>query len=192
MCRYSYPYKPHYACFECRKTFKRRLLVDIDRGAVCTKGDTPYWEKEKPYSCPECGGIMANMGLDFESPKKNDLKAWNHMKDLYEVGITFHSCGCTGPGYIPRDKSSLIKLLEKNKQIYIKHLRFWKTRVEPETESEKNKDRKENGEFIAMLPSKFTTGTKKKRKTDIKKAIEYWGERVNNIDENIRRITVLK
>ena len=33
MCRYTMTtYKPHYACFECNKTFKRRLLTDIDRG----------------------------------------------------------------------------------------------------------------------------------------------------------------
>ena len=33
MCRYAMvSYKPHYACFNCRKTFKRRLFYDIRKG----------------------------------------------------------------------------------------------------------------------------------------------------------------
>ena len=32
MCRYAMAkYKPHYACFNCRKTFKRKLMWDIKR-----------------------------------------------------------------------------------------------------------------------------------------------------------------
>ncbi len=61
-------YKPHYACFNCRKTFKRKLINDIKRGA----------ESVQEAKCPECEGLMANMGLDFESPKKDDLKKWEH------------------------------------------------------------------------------------------------------------------
>jgi len=109
MCRYGInTYKPHYACFKCRKTFKRRLLTDIDR-------DSREFEKQS-YKCPECNGMTANMGLDFESPKRSDLKAWNHMKELYEAGITFHSCGCSGPGYIPKDKNKLIDFLSEKKK----------------------------------------------------------------------------
>lgn len=183
MCRYGInAYKPHYACFECRKTFKRKLMIDIDRDFV-------DWEKLS-HKCPECGGITANMGLDFESPKKSDLKAWNHVKDLYETGITFHSCGCTGPGYIPKDKSALIDFLNEKKEIYIENLRFWVTRIEPLTESEKTKDWDKNANFLFNSPSEFRTGTKKKRKTDLKKAVEYWTEKVNLIEENIKKITV--
>jgi hypothetical protein len=100
MCRYATTrYKPHFACFNCRKTFKRRLLWDIS-------DDDKLIEVEA--KCPQCGKLMADMGLDFASPKKDDTKEWNHIKDLYLVGITFHSCGCTGPGYIPKDKEKLI------------------------------------------------------------------------------------
>ena len=76
--------KPHYACFECRKTFKRKLMWDIKR----------THEDSIEAKCPECGTLMANMGLDFESPKKNNINEWNHLRSLYSVGITFHSCGC--------------------------------------------------------------------------------------------------
>jgi DNA-directed RNA polymerase subunit RPC12/RpoP len=178
MCRYGInAYKPHYACFECRKTFKRRLMVDIDR-------DFKDWEKQ-PYKCPECGSITANMGLDFESPKKSDLKAWNHIKDLYETGITFHSCGCSGPGYIPKDKNTLIDFLIEKKGVYVESLRFWMTRVEPKNESEKNRDWNKNSHFLFSLPNEFITGTKKRRKIDLKKAVEFWTEKVNDIETKI-------
>ena len=182
MCRYGITrYKPHYACFECRKTFKRRLMIDIDK-------DFKDWEKQS-YTCPECGNITANMGLDFESPKKSDLEAWNHMKDLYETGITFHSCGCSGPGYIPRDKNALIDFLKEKREIYVENLRFWMTRVEPENESEKSKDWNNNSQFLFSLPNEFTTGTRRKKRTDVEKAIQYWTERVTDIENKITKIT---
>ncbi|WP_298512765.1 hypothetical protein [uncultured Kordia sp.] len=182
MCRYGFhDYKPHYACFECRKTFKRRFLIDIN------KGSREF--ESQPYKCPECGGMTANMGLDFESPKKSDLKAWNHVKDLYKTGITFHSCGCSGPGYIPRDTSTLIDFLNEKRETYIEHLRFWMTRIEPQTESEKNRDQKKNSHFLYRLPAEYETGTKKNKKTDLKKAVEYWTEKVNEVEKNIEEIT---
>ncbi len=56
MCRYAfYKYKPHYACFKCRKTFKRKHLFDVDRDN----------EKSVDAKCPQCQSLMANMGLDF-------------------------------------------------------------------------------------------------------------------------------
>ena len=113
MCRYAMStYKDHFACFECRKTFKRRLLWDVNRDRVINK------EEERPAKCPECGKLMADMGKDFEAPKKQDLKSWKHIKSLYEVGITFHSCGCTGPGYIPRDHGTLRQLLQERRLTY--------------------------------------------------------------------------
>lgn len=109
-------YKEHYACFDCRKTFKRRLLWDVNRDKVINN------EEERPSKCPECGQLMANMGKDFESPKKQDLITWSHIKSLYQVGITFHSCGCVGPGYIPRDKMALTKLLQERRLSYISNI----------------------------------------------------------------------
>lgn len=54
MCRYSMMvYKGHYACFNCQKTFKRRHLKDVDRDA----------QTSVDAKCPECGNLMANMGL---------------------------------------------------------------------------------------------------------------------------------
>jgi hypothetical protein len=102
VCRYAIPYKPHYACFACRKAFKRRLLGDIRDGG-------PH----RSYVCPQCAGPMADMGLDFAPPPMQDRKAWQVLEWLYEVGETFHSCGCQGPGYRPRDPAALRGFLEQ-------------------------------------------------------------------------------
>src|SRR5690606_16670562 len=146
MCRYAMTsYKHHYACFNCRKTFKRRLLWDINRDD----------KREFAAKCPQCAELMANMGLDFASPKKNDMKAWDHLKTLYAVGITFHSCGCSGPGYIPNDKKALIAYFEGMKQEYLKQLKFWRERVEPTNKREIDKDMSENWEYINQVPGEL-------------------------------------
>ncbi|MDZ7879654.1 MAG: hypothetical protein U5L45_18395 [Saprospiraceae bacterium] len=106
MCRYAFrTYKPHYACFKCQKTFKRRLHTDF------VENTTDF--KEKEAKCPDCSGIVADMGLDFAAPKKKDNKAWQHLQTLYSVGITFHSCGCSGAGYVPRNHEDLVAYYQK-------------------------------------------------------------------------------
>ena len=143
MCRYAMiPYKPHYACFNCRKTFKRRMLGDI-KGLESSEG--------VPAKCPECGGLMANMGKDFESPKKTDVKAWAHIQNLYAVGVTFHSCGCTGPGYIPKTGEALIAYFEELIRGYQKQLAFWRNRTEPVTAPEIDRDRSKNFQKIVII-----------------------------------------
>lgn len=114
MCRYAIKtYKAHYACFECKKTFKRKRLQDIDE----TKRDSKIFNAK----CPQCSNLMANKGLDFEAPKKSDDKAWKPLENLYEVGIAFHNCGCGGNGYVPKDKKKLLNYLEKSRQNYYQH-----------------------------------------------------------------------
>jgi hypothetical protein len=46
--------------------------------------------------CPQCREPMANLGLDFRAPKKNDHRQWRKVALLYRNGITFHGCGCGG------------------------------------------------------------------------------------------------
>ncbi len=114
MCRYHISrYKPHYACFSCRKTFKRRLMWDIARTN----------ESQAEARCPECAELMADMGLDFAAPPKKDLKQWDLLKSMYSVGITFHSCGCYGPGYIPKSKEALLKHFTERLENYKQTLR---------------------------------------------------------------------
>lgn len=184
MCRYAMAsYKPHYACFECRKTFKRRLLGDIQGGY---NKEAP----DNPAKCPECGNIMANMGLDFESPKKKDIKAWNHISLLYKVDITFHSCGCNGPGFIPNDSDELIKYFLRIKNTYLKHQHFWSRRTnDPKSQSEIAKDQHQNGNFIYSIPKEFRKGTKNKPVYDAKNAQIYWSKKIAEVELKITTIT---
>ncbi len=166
-------YKPHYACFKCRKTFKRRLIKDITEGG----------QSIQEAKCPECGELMANMGLDFESPKKDDVKKWEHLKSLYSVGITFHSCGCSGPGYIPNSKEKLMEYFEQLKEKYLKNIDFWRSRTEPANKQEKEKDYQKNWHELGKVSSKS-----KKEIIKNQEGIDFWLERVKEIESKIRLI----
>jgi hypothetical protein len=115
MCRYATTrYKKHYACFACRKAFKRRNKADVDQGG-----------EEHPARCPQCALLMADMGLDFAPPPTDDRKAWSTLSALYEVGETFHSCGCGGPGYRPRDPALLTAFFAERSDVYRRQLVAW-------------------------------------------------------------------
>lgn len=118
MCRYGLtPYKPHYACFACRKAFRRRLRADQPH-----LGSRP----DRPARCPQCGLLMASMGLDFKPPRQTDEKAWELVGKLWEVGVTFHSCGCGGPGYRPREPRAYQEFLRSTLEDYRQQLKRWK------------------------------------------------------------------
>lgn len=175
MCRYATKaYKPHYACFECRKTFKRRLMWDIN-------GDDKRTVEAK---CPQCGALMADMGLDFESPKKDDLKAWAHIKSLYSVGITFHSCGCGGPGYIPRTHESLIAHFEELLSKFNQNLEFWRQRVEPSNEKERNREISKHGESLDQVRHLNS----KKWGINTEEAKKHWFERISEVQQKIKQL----
>lgn len=166
-------YKPHYACFNCRKTFKRRLMNDIKRGA----------KSVVEAKCPQCGDLMANMGLDFESPKKDDLKSWEYIKSLYSVGIAFHSCGCSGPGYIPNSKEKLIEYFEDKKETYLKNMDFWRSRTEPVNKQEREKDYQKNWYELSRVSSQS-----KKEIIKNQEGIDFWLKRVQEIESKISLI----
>lgn len=171
MCRYSTaPYKPHYACFECRKTFKRRLMSDINRDD----------KRTVEAKCPQCGQLMADMGLDFASPPKDHIKAWAHLKDLYTVGITFHSCGCSGPGYIPASPEQLYEYLEEIKQTYLENLAFWRNRIEPETKKEKVKDQNNNWYELSSVSASY-----KKTVVSNQEGIHFWLNKIKEVEQQL-------
>lgn len=153
-------------------------MADIDR-------DLDAIKEVRPAKCPDCGELMADMGLDFESPKRKDIKAWEQMKNLYTSGITFHSCGCTGPGYIPRNHDDLMEYLVRIKALYIDNRRFWEHRVEPTSDREKQKDWDSNKKYLIQIPSKLMSGTRKKRRIEADRAIDYWSKNVKDIESKI-------
>jgi DNA-directed RNA polymerase subunit RPC12/RpoP len=96
MCRYGdTTYKEHYACFHCRKAFKQPSYFDLPKDV------RPKRREERVVVCPQCGSRMRNMGLDFKAPRQRSVDQWRKVELLYQRGITFHSCGCCGPGYRP-------------------------------------------------------------------------------------------
>lgn len=96
MCRYGYQqYSCHWACFSCRKSFK---------GFSAWMGTNTHGIIR---ICPECGGPLYDLGQDFKTPRKESKNQWKKIKLLFEKGITFHSCGCNGPGYRPKTYSEV-------------------------------------------------------------------------------------
>ncbi|WP_255373716.1 hypothetical protein [[Flexibacter] sp. ATCC 35103] len=133
--------------------------------------------------CPECGALTANMGLDFESPKKDDLKKWEHIKSLYSVGIAFHSCGCSGPGYIPNSKEKIIEYFEGIKNTYLKNIDFWRSRTEPTDKQEREKEYQKNWYELSKVSSNA-----KKEIIKNQEGINFWMEKVKQIESKISLI----
>jgi hypothetical protein len=176
MCRYAMvTYKPHYACFKCRKSFKRKLMRDVNR-------DDKIMVEAK---CPQCGELMANMGFDFESPKKDDINKWKHIKSLFSVGITFHSCGCGGPGYIPKTKDKLLEYFEDLKVNYNEQLDFWRKRKEPSNQSEIDREKSNDWNYIGRTPYEKRT---KNGTISNEEARLYWMQKIKEIDEKMEKI----
>ena len=100
MCRYGmHHYKQHYACFSCRKAFRKN--------AEMLPG---------PPTCPQCGRPMKGMGLDFKAPRRRNRSQWRKAKLLAQYNILYHSCGCGGPGHRPaylREVPSFLAELHK-------------------------------------------------------------------------------
>ena len=147
-------------------------MNDIERGR----------KEVQEAKCPDCAGLMANMGLDFESPKKEDLKKWEHIKSLYSVGIAFHSCGCSGPGYIPNSKEKLIEYFEDLKDKYFKNLNFWRSRTEPTNAIERDKEWNKNWAELSWI------GKRKNGIITNQEGISYWLEKVKQIEHKISLI----
>jgi hypothetical protein len=175
MCRYAFKkYKPRFACFNCQKTFKRRNLFDIT-------GDDNI--ESKPARCPQCRELMADMGKDFAAPKKTDDKAWQHLKTLYSVGIAFHSCGCGGPGLVPKDQDALRVYFEQKLADYETELSWWRKRVQPATISGRDKERNRDGERMNRVGVDIRDQNGIDQ-TD--KAIEFWLERRREVEAKLK------
>ena len=93
-------YKEHFACFQCRKAFKRRWPGDYF---------PPGQFDNRPFPCPECGQPMNDMGVDFKAPPQSDQRQWLKVAVLYSFGIRFDWDRDTseGPGPRPATLSTL-------------------------------------------------------------------------------------
>ena len=60
-----------YACFDCRKSWKIEPREDFQ--AVC----------------PQCRGVLHEMGRNFKAPKKRDDEQWKKVLALWSGGVRF-------------------------------------------------------------------------------------------------------
>lgn len=64
-----------YACFQCRKSFKRASRA------------------EAVLPCPECGGPSIGLTRKFKPPKRSDEKQWDKVEALVRHGFLFWGLG---------------------------------------------------------------------------------------------------
>jgi hypothetical protein len=64
-----------YACFKCRKSFKRDSRV------------------EAVLPCPHCGGPSIGLTRKFKPPRQADVKQWRKVEALVRHGFLFWSVG---------------------------------------------------------------------------------------------------
>lgn len=112
MCRYAQygPYKRHYACFGCRKGFKRPAAVRWQPKGM------PLKPLVDPAPCPDCGCEMSNMGLDFKPSKRRDAEHWEVVEFLFKRGFAYNSCGCVGPGFRPSRWAEVPAFVEEHRR----------------------------------------------------------------------------
>ena len=61
-----------YACFACRKSFKRAYAPEVAQ------------------LCPQCGAEAAFMGRGFKAPRLSERKQWEKVARLWQAGYRFH------------------------------------------------------------------------------------------------------
>lgn len=91
-----YRYQIQYACFECRRSFKRPWTPgEQARSAQLSQplsGRKPAKRLPPPaYCCPGCGGGLTFMGRAFRAPRREDLDQWRKVELLVRNGFTFYS-----------------------------------------------------------------------------------------------------
>ena len=72
--------KAHFACFDCRKTFKQLESSNWDRAIP-----------ERPFDCPNCKQPMVRLGRYFKAPPQRAVRQWQKVELLYQYGERFES-----------------------------------------------------------------------------------------------------
>ena len=67
-----------YACFPCRRSFKRRIAVA---------------ELPDSLTCPHCGSAAVRLSHKFKAPRQSDIEQWQKVEALVAAGFRFGSAG---------------------------------------------------------------------------------------------------
>jgi len=91
-----YRYQIQFACFDCRKSFKRPYPVgEQERSAWLSRrisGRQPSKPFTPPvYHCPDCDAVATLMGRAFRAPRHDDVDRWRAVEILARAGVTFWS-----------------------------------------------------------------------------------------------------
>lgn len=85
-----------YACFLCRKSFKRPQFT-VRHNSYMTSDqvagqiqEIAKLEAGRDYKCPDCGRDTHFMGQDFKAPKRSDVKAWTSIQTFIESGKIYY------------------------------------------------------------------------------------------------------
>lgn len=68
-------YKQHYACFDCRKAFKKTNMREVPASLLHID------DAGRVVICPQCGKRMPDVGFAFKPPRKGDVKGWEEARD---------------------------------------------------------------------------------------------------------------
>jgi DNA-directed RNA polymerase subunit RPC12/RpoP len=87
---------PHqYACFSCRKCFKRPQFSGASNQYMEQEQQVAQWkeaerfEATRVYKCPDCGEAAHFMGVDFKAPRRSDVRGWRNAAALVATGKQF-------------------------------------------------------------------------------------------------------
>lgn len=70
----------HFACFDCRKSFKQPGSSNWDVSIP-----------KRPFPCPECQRPMVRLGRYFKAPRQRATRPWLKVELLYRCGECFES-----------------------------------------------------------------------------------------------------
>ena len=85
-----------HACFACRKSFKVAPRTDFQS------------------TCPNCGGVIHEMGRSFKAPPAKDAEQWTKVQLLYNAGFRFFSYRSTSGPPLPDRLSEVEAFIQDN------------------------------------------------------------------------------
>jgi len=103
-------YLIHFACFRCRRSFKRGV---------------DYQGKDHVMVCPHCGGRAIDLGRHFKAPKVADIDQWKKVRYLVAAGFFFQHVHDDESRQVPYPKT----LKEAQEFVSRYRSRAWKDRL---------------------------------------------------------------
>jgi hypothetical protein len=113
-----YRYQIQFACFDCRKSFKRPYADDKQERSAWLSRRISGRRPSKPfnlpvYHCPDCNVEATLMGRAFRAPRHEDVDRWRAVAILARAGVTFYS----GVGRLPETAAQARQFVKANRKL---------------------------------------------------------------------------